>query len=274
MILSAIEWTVSPIITKIGSFELRWYGLLFASGFLIGYKIMEHIYKTEGKRQEDLDTLLFVMIISTVLGARMGHYFFYEYPLLLESPGKFFWDMLIPPYQGLASHGATIGILLALYIYGRRHPDQSPLWVTDRIVITVALAGCFIRLGNLMNHEIVGKATDVPWGFVFKQNFEFSQVPRHPAQLYEAISCLVLCIILFLIWNKYKAKTPHGLLLGIFLIWIFSLRFVYEFFKENQEEFENAMTYNMGQILSIPAVILGVVILIYSFGKGKKAVEN
>lgn len=273
MILSAIEWTVSPIITKIGSFELRWYGLLFASGFLIGYKIMEHIYKTEGKRQEDLDTLLFVMIISTVLGARMGHYFFYEYPLLLESPGKFFWDMLIPPYQGLASHGATIGILLALYIYGRKHPDQSPLWVTDRIVITVALAGCFIRLGNLMNHEIVGKVTDAPWGFVFKQNFEFSQEPRHPAQLYEAISCLILCIILFAIWNKYKAKTPHGLLLGIFLIWIFTLRFVYEFFKENQEDFENAMTYNMGQILSIPAIILGVVVLIYSFGKGKKAVE-
>jgi phosphatidylglycerol---prolipoprotein diacylglyceryl transferase len=272
MIFTTIEWTVSPIITKIGSFELRWYGLLFAAGFLIGYKIMEHIYKKEGKPLADLDTLLFVMIISTVLGARMGHYFFYETALLKADPGRFFWDMLIPPYQGLASHGATIGILLALYIYGRRHPNQSPLWVTDRIVITVALAGAFIRLGNLMNHEIVGKETDAPWGFIFRYNNEFSQVARHPAQLYESLSCLLLCIILFLIWNKYKEKTPHGLLLGIFLIWIFGLRFVYEFFKENQEAFENEMTYNMGQILSIPAVILGVIILGYALTKGRKAV--
>jgi phosphatidylglycerol---prolipoprotein diacylglyceryl transferase len=272
MILSVIEWTVNPIITKIGSFELRWYGLLFASGFLIGYKIMEQIYKKEGKPLADLDTLLFTMIISTVLGARMGHYFFYEFDLLQQDPGKFFWDMLIPPYQGLASHGATIGILLGLYIYGRRHRNQSPLWVMDRIVITVALGGAFIRLGNLMNHEIVGKVTDAPWGFIFKYNNEFSKEARHPAQLYESLSCFLLCLILFLIWNKLKEKTPHGLLLGIFLIWVFGLRFVYEFFKENQEAFENSMSYNMGQLLSIPTVILGVVILIYSLTKGKKAV--
>ncbi len=275
MTLLEITWNVNPIIVKLGSFELRWYGLLFASGFLLGYQVMAHILKKESKAEKDLDTLLFVMIIATVLGARFGHYFFYEFDFFLREPGKFLWEMIVPPYSGLASHGALVGIVTALLIYSRMHKDQPFLWVADRIVITIALAGFFIRMGNLMNHEILGKPTDLPWGFLFKYDIDYLRgiyplVPRHPAQLYEALSCLLLFGILFAIWNKFKDKTPQGLILGIFLIWIFGLRFCYEFLKENQVAFENDMTLNMGQILSIPAVLLGMGILIYTFTIGKK----
>ena len=265
MTLLQIVWDVSPTIFKIGSFEVRWYGLLFASGFLIGYQIMTRIFKIENKPETDLDALLFTMIISIVLGARVGHYVFYEGHRFFQNPGAFIFEMLIPPYQGLASHGAAFGVLLGLYLYTRKHKDQAFLWVTDRIVITAALGGAAIRLGNLMNSEIVGKATDVPWAFIFKQNFEFPQVPRHPAQLYESITCLILFFILYALYNKYKTKTPKGLLTGIFFVWIFTLRFFYEFLKENQESWENGMTLNMGQILSIPVIIFGMILLIKSF---------
>ena len=282
MIFLEIPWNVNPIIAKLGSFELRWYGLFFASAFLVGYQIMSYIFKKERKPEKDLDALLFVMIIATVLGARFGHYFFYEFDSLLKDPGKFFIDMIVPPYTGLASHGAIITNLLALYLYSRNHKDQPFLWIADRIVITVASAGTFIRLGNLMNHEIVGIPSNVPWAFRFNT---FSLSPdgsikmtpeaftRHPAQLYEALSCLVLCGLLFYIWNRFKEKTPHGLLLGIFMVWVFTLRFFYEFLKENQEAFEDKMDFNMGQILSVPAVLLGIGILTYSFAKGKKDAE-
>lgn len=251
-----IIWDVNPEIFSIGSFSIRWYGLLFASGFLIGQRIMAYIFQKEGVKESLLDSLLLTMVISTVVGARLGHFLFYEPEVFFKNP----LQIITPPFAGLASHGATIGILLGLYFYARTK-KMSFLWVVDRIVITVALGGCFIRLGNLMNSEIVGKVTDVPWAFVFTRNFEFTQYPRHPAQLYEAIACIVLCFLLFWLWTKKKSQTPQGLLLGIFLLWVFGLRFVIEFFKENQVAFENDLTYNMGQILSIPAVLLGFLFL-------------
>ena len=258
--LGYIIWDVNPEIFSIGTFSIRWYGLLFASGFLVGQLIMAHIFRKEGVKETLLDSLLLTMVITTVVGARLGHFLFYEPEVLLKNP----LQVITPPFAGLASHGATIGILLGLYFYARAK-KMSFLWVVDRIVIVVALAGCFIRFGNLMNSEIVGKVTDVPWAFVFTRNYEFTQYPRHPAQLYESLACLVLCILLFLLWKKRKTQTPQGLLLGIFLIWVFGLRFVFEFFKENQVAFENELPYNMGQILSIPAVALGVGFLVYAF---------
>ena len=264
MILAEVVWDVSPTIVKIFGFELRWYGLLFAAGFLIGYQIIDRIFKAEGKPEKDLDSLLVTMIISTVLGARIGHYVFYEGRYFFEAPVKFVMEMLIPPYAGLASHGAGFGIVFALWLYSRKRPDQPFLWVMDRIAIVVALSGFCIRFGNLMNSEIVGKPTDLPWGFVFMQNTEYPLVPRHPAQLYESLSCLLLFIIMLLIWNKYKSKTPHGLLSGLFFVWVFTLRFLYEFLKENQEAFENGMTLNMGQWLSIPMVCFGIYLLVHS----------
>ncbi len=259
--LSYILWDVSPEIFSIKSFSIRWYGLLFALGFLIGQRIMAHIYKKEGLKESLLDSLLLTMVLATVIGARLGHFAFYEPEVFLNNP----LQIITPPFAGLASHGATIGILLGLYIFAKMQ-KMSFLWVVDRIVIAVALSGCFIRLGNLMNSEIVGKITDVSWAFIFKNLTEFgpvySQQPRHPAQLYEAIACLVLCFLLYRIWNKQKGATPRGLLLGIFLIWVFGLRFVWEFFKEPQVAFENDLPLYMGQILSIPAVLLGIYFLV------------
>ena len=273
--LSYILWDADPVLFAInaftlfginfGPFEIRWYGLLFAAGFLIGMQIMTHIFRKERKPQEDLDALLIFMVVSTVLGARFGHYLFYEPEVLFRNP----LEVIMPPYRGLASHGATIGILTALWLYSRRKSSQLTgqtfLWTTDRIVIVVALAGACIRMGNLMNHEIVGLPTTVPWGYIFKYNNEFPVgVPRHPAQLYESLSCLALFFILFAMWNRMKERTPRGLFLGIFLIWVFGLRFLYEYLKENQVAFENTLPLNMGQILSIPAVLVGIFFVIKS----------
>lgn len=279
MVALEIVWNVNPMIAKFGNFELRWYGLFFAMGFLLGYKIMYYIFQKENKSQRDFDTLLMVMIFGTIIGARVGHYFFYEFEQLKESPVDFFIDMVIPPYRGLASHGAALGILTGLFLYSRKHKDQPFLWLVDRIAITVAIGGGFIRLGNLINHEILGKATSLPWGFRFNY-IELSpdgslimtpeNVTRHPAQLYEAISCFLLAVVLLLIWKKYKQRLPHGLLTGIFFIWIFGLRFFFEFVKENQKSFEDGMMLNMGQILSIPIVVLGIGIFCYALINGKK----
>ncbi|KAB7732602.1 prolipoprotein diacylglyceryl transferase [Rudanella paleaurantiibacter] len=265
-----IVWDVDPEIFSIGPLSIRWYGLLFALGFLIGMQIMTYIYKKEGKPEEDTDTLLIYMVISTVLGARLGHFIFYEPEAFMQNP----FQVFMPPFAGLASHGATIGILLALWLYSRREGShktgQTFLWVTDRIVITVALGGAFIRLGNLMNSEIIGRQTDLPWGFIF-MNADYRgltepfKVPRHPAQLYESLSCFVLFFFLLWFWNQRKEKTPRGSMLGIFLIWVFTLRFLYEYVKENQVAFEDTLFLNMGQILSIPAVLLGVYFLVRSF---------
>jgi phosphatidylglycerol:prolipoprotein diacylglycerol transferase len=260
--ISYIMWDVSPEIFTIpqifglGPFPVRWYGLLFAAGFLIGQQIMIHIFKKERKPLEDIDALTLYMVISTVIGARVGHFLFYEPETLFKRP----LDVLIPPYSGLASHGAVVGIIIGLLLYSRsrKASGQTFAWVADRIVILVALAGSFIRFGNLMNSEIVGKETDAAWGFIFRQNMEFLQVPRHPAQLYESISCFILFIFLYILWNRSKENTPRGLLVGIFFVWVFTLRFLYEFIKENQESFEANYALNMGQMLSIPVVLLGV----------------
>jgi prolipoprotein diacylglyceryl transferase len=261
--LQYITWDVSPEIIDTEYFSIRWYGLLFALGFLFGQQILIYIFKQEGKPERDVETLTVFMVLSTIIGARLGHCLFYEPDYYLANPIKILkiWE------GGLASHGATIGILFALWLYARKKRDQSYLWVVDRIVITVALAGGLIRLGNLMNSEIIGKPTDVPWAFVFTS---VDQQPRHPAQLYEAISCFILFGFLFWLWSRRKAKTPEGSLLGIFLIYIFGLRFAYEFLKENQVDFENNMALNMGQWLSIPAVLGGIFVLLIANRNAKK----
>nr|WP_295929152.1 prolipoprotein diacylglyceryl transferase [uncultured Dyadobacter sp.] len=266
--ISYIMWDASPEIFTIpeiagfGPFPVRWYGLLFAAGFLIGQQIMIHIFKKEGKTLEDIDSLTLYMVLSTVIGARLGHFLFYEPEVLFKNP----LEVILPPYAGLASHGAVVGIVTGLWLYSRsrKATGQTFFWVADRMVITIALGGAFIRFGNLMNSEIVGKPTDLPWGFIFRHNTEFLQIPRHPAQLYESISCFILTFVLFAIWNKYKAATPRGLMVGVFLVWVFTLRFLYEFLKENQEAFEANYPLNMGQFLSIPVVLLGLYFIIQS----------
>lgn len=258
-----IYWDISPDIFSIGPIVIRWYGLLFAMSFLVGYQIMTVIFKKENRSEDDLNDLVVYMILGTVIGARLGHCIFYNPDYYFSHP----LEILQIWKGGLASHGAGIGIITALILYTRKKKEISFLWIMDRIVITVALSGFFIRMGNLFNSEIIGKPTNSNWGFVFAS---VDNIPRHPAQLYEAIAYLLIFIFLYWYYFTAKEKLKNGLLFGIFLISVFGFRFFVEFFKENQSPFEQNMVLNMGQILSIPFVILGIYFLIR---KEKKVIK-
>ena len=365
-LFSYFIWNGSKDIFTLESFELRWYGLLFALGFLISQQVLYYIYKKEGKPESDVDTLTIYMVVATIVGARLGHVIFYQPEIIWEEPLSIFLPFEFSPFrftglQGLASHGGAIGILTAIWLYSRKKkPGQNYFQVVDRIVIVVALTGALIRLGNFFNSEIIGLPTDSGVGVVFANHLteslederfdpqgivetvafrkhgedtvdmaegrvpisvylffnrgvkeqqarpmieftvndllanrlgeHFDQgrgpldyemttqedgtlaarintlgIARHPAQLYESISCVLLFILLIMIWSRYRERLPTGRLFGIFLIVCFGLRFIYEFLKENQVSFEDKLPLNMGQILSIPLVLAGVFILLYSY---------
>ena len=249
-----ITWDVSPLIFTIGSFSIRWYGLLFAMSFAVGYVIMLRFFKKEDLPESLLDKLSMYMLIATVVGARLGHVFFYEW----DYYSKHLDEILMVWKGGLASHGAAIGILTALYFFARTS-KRTYFWTLDRIVIVVALSGFFIRTGNLMNSEIYGKLTNLPWGFIFVRSGE--TLPRHPTQIYEALC--YLGIFSFLLWYYYHkdGKPREGFLFGFFLATLFTVRFLLEFLKEPQVNFENHMTLNMGQLLSIPFILAGLIII-------------
>lgn len=353
-LLNFILWDQDPVLFRMGGFEARWYGLFFAMAFVIGQLIIARIFKAEGKTEKQVESLTLYMIVATVVGARLGHCLFYEPDYYLANPV----EILKVWKGGLASHGATIGIILAMYLWARKE-KTTWLWILDRIVIVVALGGAFIRLGNLMNSEIVGKPTDSPLAFVFAHagreaieasapevvkglhfrkdpkaegvflngggaprvhilaeleapgadpivlqgyaerqlpaalmsydeahehfrpedaplnpklangtlEVDLAAVPRHPAQLYEALSCIVLFLLLYTTWSRRKGSLPDGRLFGAFVVVLFTLRFAYEFLKENQVAFEDTMTFNLGQSLSIPLVMVGLYILSRSYRK-------
>ncbi len=258
MILNFIQWNVNPEIIHIGGLSVRWYGLLFALGFYVGYLIMERFFKKEDIPLPILDKLAMYMIIATVIGARLGHCLFYETEYYLQHP----IEILYVWHGGLASHGAAIGILFALFLFSRK-TKKSYWWVLDRIVIVTALAGLFIRTGNLMNSEIYGHATNLPWGFIFVRDDKML-IPRHPTQIYEALCYLAISISLLKVYYKHNGKPKEGMIFGLFLIALFTVRFVIEFLKETQVDFEKSMSLNMGQLLSIPFIIAGIVILVLS----------
>lgn len=363
MDFSFIIWNASPEIFGYGQIALRWYGLLFALGFLVSQQILYYMYKKEGKPEKEVDSLTIIMVIATILGARLGHVIFYQPEIIWEDPLAILLPFEFTPkfrfigLQGLASHGGAIAILLALWWYARNR-KLSYLHVLDRIVILVALTGAFIRMGNFFNSEIIGKPTDSPLGVVFaahlketivKRNQDLGiemaeivksqskdslntvghvpatlyiffkpsatetevgnyvdtrlknniynlsehfyiqplarlpyfisrqengglavKVPlvgiaRHPAQLYESISCILLFIVLFWIWKKHQGNPPEGRIFGLFMVILWGLRFSYEFLKENQVGFEDKLPLNMGQILSIPLFLAGIFILVRSF---------
>lgn len=268
-ILNYITWDVSPTIFSVGSFEVRWYGLLFALAFVFGQRILTKIYVAEGRTEGDVDVITLYMIVGTVIGARLGHTLFYQPEYYLSNPIEILkiWE------GGLASHGATIGILLALWLFSRKQKFDY-VWVLDRIVIVVALGGALIRLGNLMNSEIFGRPTDLPWGFIFMRQSEYSLVPRHPTQLYESFSVFLLFVLLYWLWKKYKSALPRGLLFGIFVTALFSFRFLVEFLKEAQVAKETTMTLNIGQQLSIPLILIGLFILFRVWQNPKPALEG
>jgi prolipoprotein diacylglyceryl transferase len=375
-LLGFIIWSANPeIFPNIDRIPIRWYGLLFAIAFIAGQQIYYHFYKTEGKSDKDIETLLIYLVVGTIIGARLGHVLFYEPDRFLANP----LEILKIWKGGLASHGAAIGILTSVYLYSnylvkinfrefifrkRKREGQGFLYVMDRIVIVAALGGAFIRFGNFVNSEIIGMPTGTGRGVVFARDvidlfesdrnigkasvsysskrsapgskgnpvdliidfqkgiesesaintylqsqikqvlvnsisvnmhikeppdtpldYELTRnkngnyearihtfgIPRHPAQLYEAISCLFLFILIFFIWQKGWKKLAEGRIFGIFLIILFSLRFSYEFLKENQVEFENNMALNMGQWLSIPLILLGIYLL---FRRGSATQPN
>lgn len=258
---SFIIWDVDPDVFVIPFIDhpVKWYGLSWALGFLFSQQIMYYIYKQEGKPVKDVDTLTLYIIVCAFLGARLGHFIFYDPSMFITDP----LFILLPPYAGLASHGGAIGTLIALYFFARK-TNVRYLWIIDRLVIVSALTGALIRLGNLMNSEMVGLPTTMPWGFIFTS---FDMTPRHPAQLYEAIYCFLLFVFLSLMWYRKRTEIKDGFLTGWFLVILFSLRFIDEFFKINQESFENDLMLNMGQILSVPFVIAGVIILFITRGR-------
>ena len=262
MIFDAITWNVDPEIFSIGQLSIRWYGLMFASAFLSGYIVFTRFLATDRLSAEMLDQLLIYIAVGTVLGARLGHCFFYEPDYFLKNP----LEILKIWKGGLASHGAAIGILLSLWLYIRKH-KLSFLWLIDRIVIVVALGGAFIRLGNLFNSEIYGRPTDLPWGIEFVRDRLYDSntgallptVARHPTQLYEALSYILIFVVLFLFYRKRHMKIRDGYIFGVFMILLFSARFFIEFVKNDQVSFEAGMQLNMGQLLSLPFVLAGLV---------------
>ncbi len=263
---AAIPWSVDPIIGQLGPLTFRWYGVLFMSGFLLGLYILNHVYSRERVSPRWVDTLFVYILIGTIVGARLGHVAFY-------APGYYFtaahWPEIFKIWEGgLASHGATIGILFAAWLFARNNKFDY-LWVLDRLVLVVATGGACIRIGNLMNSEIIGSKTDVPWGFQFLRYNELhgtsGNIPNelhHAAQLYEALFCIVLFAFLFYLWNRTKERTPRGLIFGLFVVLLFTQRFLLEFIKLNQEAFEDKLPLNMGQILSIPLIFVGIAVLL------------
>lgn len=241
---------------------------MFASGLLIGYYIGEWMLKSENVKQKWIESLFFYIIIATIVGARLGHVFFYGWEYYSQHPG----EIIKVWHGGLASHGGTIGIIIALWIHSRLITKRTVLWTLDRIAVPTALVGAFIRTGNLMNSEIYGVQTDLPWGFIFERNGE--TVAKHPTQIYEALAYVVSFGILMFLYRRTSAKNRPGLLLGAFFILIFASRFFIEFIKEDQEAFEAAMALNMGQWLSIPFVLAGIFLIVRAIKLPEKVFKN
>ena len=264
-ILAYITWDVHPEIFKIGPLTLHWYGLLFASGFLAGLFIVRKMFEAENAPEAWLDKAFIYIVLGAVIGARLGHVFFYDWPYYSQN----LHEIPMVWKGGLASHGGAIGILFTVWLFSVRVSKKSMLWILDKIVVPTALAGCFIRLGNLMNSEIVGIPTEVPWAFKFVNGrSSISADPRHPVQLYESISYLIIFLILFRTYWKTKAPQKPGFMFGLFLVLVFSARFVLEYYKNSQGGFqENLGIFSTGQWLSIPFVLVG---LFYVFRPYKK----
>ena len=264
--LDFITWTADPAIFSIFSREIRWYGLFFAIGFLIGYQIEDKIFKHDKAPEGWVDKIFIYTIIATVIGARLGHCLFYGWDYYSQHPIEILkiWE------GGLASHGGAIGIIIAILIYSKKVTHKNPLWAFDRLVIPTAQVGALIRMGNLMNHEIYGHPTHLPWGFRFIENITawrqgmepIFSAPSHPTQIYEALCYFIIFLLLMYMYWKKNAGQRQGLIFGVFLVGVFFSRFCIEFLKNNQEEFEENMILNMGQLLSIPFVIFGIYLII------------
>lgn len=271
--LNYITWAADPVLFSIGPFTVRWYGPMFAIGFIAGYEIVARMFRHEGAPERWLGILLLWTIAGTVVGARLGHVFFYEWDVYRENP----ISILYVWQGGLASHGGAIGIIIAVILFSIFTTKRSPLWTFDRLVIPIALTGGLIRLGNLMNSEIYGTATTLPWGFKFVRSREWHELYEglacHPTQIYEALVYFTLFALLMWMYWKKNAEERPGLIFGVFFIGIFLSRFFIEFIKNDQVAFEANMTLNMGQLLSIPFIMIGIFLVIYAMIRPKVHIE-
>ena len=274
----AINWNVDPIIFSIGSMEVRWYSVLFISGFILGWFLFRWFFRREGISEKLLDPLLYTLLIGTIVGARLGHCLFYQPDYYLTS--EHFWEIFMPWKGGLASHGGTLFLFFAMWWFARHYGPKNNfdfLWLLDRLAIAVPFAAMFIRLGNLFNSEIFGGPTSLPWAFVFPAGPDDIRagledpanpghtVPCHPTQLYEALSYALLGIVLVVLYKKRTKCLYRGSYMGIFFTVLFGMRFLIEFIKNDQVAFEGGMVLNMGQWLSVPFILLGIGLIIYSY---------
>jgi len=274
MILNYLHWNLDPEIINIFGISLRYYGILFVGGLILCIYILGWIFKRENISLENLEKLSIYGMIGIFAGARLGHCLFYEPSYYFSHPLEMILPITFPPdggvkfigYQGLASHGGTLGLIIALILYSRK-TKQSIIDTIDLIAVVAALGGGFIRLANLMNSEIIGMPTTKPWGFIFER---VDNIPRHPAQLYEAISYFLIFAIMIVLYKTKREYLKNGFLFGLTLVLIFSARFFIEFIKERQVTFEENMQLDMGQILSIPYIAVGIGFMIYGLWKTKK----
>ncbi len=267
-ILAFIHWNVNPEIFSLGPVHVRWYGLMFAIGFLFGLHHGEKMFKHENIDPKWLESLFYYLIVATIVGARLGHVLFYGWDYYSQHP----IEILYVWQGGLASHGGVLGIILAMFFWSKYVSKRSILWVLDRVVVPSIFVGALIRFGNLMNSEIYGMQTSLPWGFIFERNHE--TVAKHPTQIYEALSYLVTFGVMLYMYWKTKAKDYQGFIVGVFFVMVFSARFFIEFIKEEQEAFEKGMSLNMGQLLSIPFVLTGIFLIVRALKKGPVTYQN
>ena len=277
MNLNYINWNPDPEIINIFGFSLRYYGILFVGGLVLCICILGWIFKREKIPPENLEKLSIYGMIGILAGARLGHCLFYEpsyylsHPLEIILPVTFLPDggVRFAGYQGLASHGGVSGLLIALYFYSRK-TKHSMIDTIDLIAVVSGLSFGFIRLGNFMNSEIIGIPTTKPWGVIFER---VDNIPRHPAQLYEAISYFIIFTIMMILYKNMRARLKNGFLFGLATVLFFSARFIIEFVKENQVGFEDKMTLNMGQLLSLPFIAVGFGFIFYGLMKTRKSLN-
>lgn len=274
MALDYFHWNINPEIVNIFGISIRYYGLFFVSGLILSISVLGWIYKRENIPPENLEKLSIYGMIGILAGARLGHCLFYEpsyylsHPLEMILPVAFSRDggLTFTGYQGLASHGGALGLLIAVFFYSRKTKHHM-MDTLDLIAVVSGLSAGFIRLANFMNSEIIGMPTTKPWGVVFER---VDLLPRHPAQLYEAVSYFLIFAIMMTLYMKMRARLKYGFFFGLVLFLSFVARFIIEFVKENQVEFENGMTFNMGQLLSLPYIVAGIGFMIFGFLKTRK----
>lgn len=266
--VGAIEWNVHPEILKLfGVFPLKYYGLLFLLGIILAYKVAKHIYITENVSLDKLEKLSTYLMVGILIGMRLGHCLFYDFEYYSQHILEIFLPFRITNegwhftgFTGLASHGGGLGAIIAIFLYCKKY--QTPMfWVLDRIAVVTPIVGAFIRFGNFMNSEIYGKPTNSNYGIVFTKD---DMIPRHPTQLYEAFSYLLIFALLWYLYKKTNLIKKQGFIFGLLLSVLFLVRLTIEFFKENQVSFEDAMFLNMGQLLSIPFILTGIVLIVIS----------